>query len=527
MKNRSHVVTALLLFFALVAVHEFPIAAVAAAPADDTALAKQFIESAKQSTNVPALAVILCNEAHGLTKLHEPVVALDAMRLLAEVSPADRKTAYDNMARLLTVISRVGDAAARESAVDELVAMYTAQGDAALQSSEWREASAGYRKALYLASQHRHASIDSLKNKIKAVAERERTMRRVEQLEETLLRDANNQDALEELVFMYLLDMQKPEKAAAHVSRVKNGILKGHLQLATQDTASLDAVASLKLGQWYVELSKKETGQRAGVASLNGSWALERFLLLHTAKGLDRTKAELLLNDAKAVLAKFKIDPVRVLPVVSAKLPRFRFQPPVDLKHSISLSFNEASQAKVVDAIDPKRQWDIRGATAVAGAKGQAFAFGGDGDMINLPKQLVPNMVGKRVMVAAWVKPDKDSGVIFAYGANTTGYALYLKDRKPTWSARIKYARSEVIADQAVGAGWSFIVAELEKDGTITFYINGTKSGSGKIKSLLRGRPRDGLSIGTDSGNFKIGDYPGDAEHFKGIIDEFQMWISE
>lgn len=501
---------------------------------DDTALAKQLIDTARSTSNAPALVVVLCNEAHDLARLHEPAVAIEAMRLLADTSPDAQKTANENIIKLLSILTRTGEPDTRDAAVNEFIALHTKQGDAAFEANDLREATAAYRQALVLASRQRHPSVDALRDKIKTAADRGRTLRQVEKLEETLLRDANDQSALEALVLTYLLDFQQPKKAASFVPRVKDAKLKASFQLAVQDAASLNADDSMKLGQWYIDLSNAESGSRAAVARFYGSEALKRFLLLHTANDINKTKAQLLLKDLESKMAKDAAGGIGL--TRRSSTPSTLFKPPTGVKLAIHLSLDEGGAAPTFkDGADRNttRKWNVTGTRSVRGKQGNARWFNGEGDVIHLPIKEVPAFNRKRLTVAMWVKPETADGVIFAVGGKTRGVAVYLTEGRLKYSTRIAARMSSVVTDELVPNRWFYLAVDVQADGTVTLVIDGKVVAKGKTPHALVEMPGQPMCLGSDNNapgsdpNFRhVGTYNGKV-HFKGTIDEFQMWVGE
>ena len=487
---------------------------------DDTELAKLFVNAAKQSVNTPTLAAVLCNEAHDLTRLHEPAVALDAMRLLKQVSPSDRKAADENIIRLLTIQMRSTDATARAAAVNELIALQTDAGDAAFNANNFREASAVYRRVLALATRYQHKSAESLRRKIKATAARERILREVELLEEKVLRDADDQISLKELSLIYLLEIQQPAKASPYVKRLRDGELKSNMLLALREVTSLNAEDSLKLGDWSLKVSKEESGDRAAAARAIAHRSFTRFLLLHTTRDTKRTRAELLLKGIEAEVTKAGSSGA------SPHAAQTTYQPPRGMTPVISLLFDEESaQAAPKDSFTDSRAWWGDGTKTVPGVNGNARWFDGKFAHLGTSIRTLPQFHRKRMIVAAWIKPESNDGVIFAVGGTTRGYALYLSGGRLCFTARLHHKPHTVTAAKGFRRGWNHVIMDIQDDGKVVLGIN-KQITTGKLPNNLGAMPGESWTIGEDKGSSDVVNYNG-KEHFKGAIDEFQMWISE
>lgn len=490
--------------------------------ADDVALAKQFMDAARQSAEVPDLAVILCNEAHGLTRLFEPSVALEAMRLLASISEKHRTVANENIIKLLTTVWRTANATDRDAAVDELITIHSQQGDASFKENRFREADVSYRRALVLATQGRHPSVDTLKAKIMFVADRIRTLRRVKQLEEALLRDANDQDTLKELILTYLLDVKQPNLAARHLPRVKNAELKNHLGLAMKKLSALNAADSMALGEWYLTLSKTATDKRASTARQNAASAFERFLLLHTTKDIRHTKAQLLLTQLKSRLEKDGLS--TSAPGVIA--PRVSFRPPSDVTLAIHLPLDEDdSQSTLKDVVDSNRPWSLKGTKRVPGPVSNARQFNGSGDRVTIGPSHYPSPSSKHMVAAMWMKADTGSGVLFSVGGNERGYALHLIDSVMYFSARIGGRVHAVKGTKKLPSGWTHVAVDVQLSGQVTLIVNGILYARGKVVHILHNKPGQPFCLGTDTES-PVGRYNGQIR-FTGAIDDFKMWLSK
>lgn len=487
---------------------------------DDTTLARMLIDSAKQAASTPALAAVLCNEAYELTRLHEPAVALDAMRLLKQASPTDRKVASENIIRLLTIQMRASDASVRDTAANELITLHTEAGDAAFNANDLREATAAYRRALVLASRQKHASMQSLREKIKATADRARTLREVEQLEQKILGDSNDQEALTELILTYLFDFRQPSKASAYVSRVKDAALKSNLELAMPSDTSLNADSCLKLGQWCVDMGEKSAGSRAAGARSLASSVLKRFLLLHTAMDIKRTRGQLLLKQVEIELSKA---PQPIKPAGAASTD---YQPPSGMMSIIELSFDDVeTKSTLADTPAPRRVWNVSGPIRVRGRLGGARWFDGKDDYIIAELRTMPQTFQKRIVVSAWIKPEASDGVIFGVGGQTHGMALHVAGGYLRFSVQLTGERRVVTSAIRFQRDWNHVVVDYQLDGSVTLVVNG-KVSKGKVGSALQARPGEPWTIGADKGSTDVGDYGGE-EYFKGSIDDFRVWFSK
>ena len=151
-----------------------------------------------------------------------------------------------------------------------------------------------------------------------------------------------------------------------------------------------------------------------------------------------------------------------------------------------------------------------------------ALQFEGTGHLSVAPSaRLDPS--GSPIIVGAWVEPTISKGVLVAVGGATTGLSLYLKDGVPTFAVRSRGKLTLARAERRATAGrWTHLVGVLGADGRIRVWVDGRASGDAAQAELLGVRPKDGLSIGADTGT-QVGDYP-DEQPFAGKLRDVRFY---
>ena len=151
-----------------------------------------------------------------------------------------------------------------------------------------------------------------------------------------------------------------------------------------------------------------------------------------------------------------------------------------------------------------------------------ALEFEGAGHLSVAPShRLDPS--GSPVVIGAWIDPSISKGVLIAIGGETTGLSLYLKDGVPTFAVRSKGKRTLAQAERRATAGrWTHLMGVLEADGRIRVWVDGRASGDAAQAELLEVRPKDGLSIGADTGT-QVGDYP-DEQPYSGKLRDVRFY---
>ncbi len=266
--------------------------------ADDFALAKDMLALAKTSTNQPALLALLCDAAHDLATKHADgfSTGVEAQQLLADTVDEKRAAAREKLVALLTRQSTAGKPDEREPAGEKLIDLLMTMGDEKAEKKQYPEAAGDYRRAVSVATQRKSASLDEVKAKLEWATGRDRTMKRLAQLQEKLLKDADSATA-EEIVKVYVVELDDPAGAVPFLDRVKDPSWKTTLALAVKDTAILTEQEAMALGDFYSARAKEAPAAARPTMWKRARDSYDRFLSLHETKDLARTKVEVLLKE--------------------------------------------------------------------------------------------------------------------------------------------------------------------------------------------------------------------------------------
>ncbi len=289
--------------------------------ADDIALAKEMLASARESGSTPTLQILLAEATADLAGRHPDgyATAIEALQLVADEHEGQREAARAKMIDLLTRQSRTGTADARAAAGDSLIDLLINMGDEKAEKKQYAEAAADYRRANTLAVQRKSDQVESIKAKLEFAMSRDRAVKQIARLQEKLLQNANDHATAEEIVKLYVRDLQDAASAGPFVTRVKNPELAERTRLASKDIGELDADACLSLGEWYKELAVGLPATDMAAMLERSSLCLTRFLSLDDATGLAKTKAEILLKDVVASLEKLQAVKGSTPPTITAK----------------------------------------------------------------------------------------------------------------------------------------------------------------------------------------------------------------
>ena len=159
--------------------------------------------------------------------------------------------------------------------------------------------------------------------------------------------------------------------------------------------------------------------------------------------------------------------------------------------------------------------------------------------MIGLPENVVLNLKNKSHAITAQLVIPKDGarGVIVAQGGEFGGWSLYTKDGRPTYCYNLLGLQySKIEGKKPIPAGEHQVRMEFAYDGgglgkgaTISLYIDGEKTGEGRID---RSTPMifsldDKTDVGSDRCTPVSDDYGSAESVFNGRIDWIQIDLGE
>jgi len=272
---------------------------------DDIALAKEMLAVAKDGGSTPKLQALLCDAVGDLAGKHPDgfPTAIEAMQLLADSQEDQRDAARLKLIDLLTKQTRTGKAEERADASDALIDLLITIGDEKAEKKQYAEAAGDYRRANILATQSKSDSLDATKAKMEFAMSRDRTLKQISRLEEKLLKDAKDHATAEEIVKLYVSELDDPAEAAKYLDRANNEQLKRLVPIAAKPLHSIAEKELLSLGEWYSEMVGATNGSAKNAMLRRSVKYLTRYLESNTIDQLSRTKAEVWLKTGNAALA--------------------------------------------------------------------------------------------------------------------------------------------------------------------------------------------------------------------------------
>jgi hypothetical protein len=269
-------------------------------------LAARLLEAAKTADSSPALQVLLCQKAAELGSMDPKGydTAEAAADLLVEKSPGNESLAREMIIQLHQrryEISRPADKAeAAQVLLDDLLTLASAKA----QAGDTDEALKRLKQAQAVLAGFRSPLPENLTAQAKRVADLSKTMGRVQVLKGLLGPDAAGKTAREELVRLLFLDLDSPAEAAKYLDESSDPQMRKYLPALARKVDETPELACLEIGDWLRGLAGSPTGAGKAGPLRRAIAYYERFLSLHSATDLDRTKATLALGKLQADLDK-------------------------------------------------------------------------------------------------------------------------------------------------------------------------------------------------------------------------------
>ncbi|MBT7404590.1 MAG: arylsulfatase, partial [Opitutae bacterium] len=141
----------------------------------------------------------------------------------------------------------------------------------------------------------------------------------------------------------------------------------------------------------------------------------------------------------------------------------------------------------------------------------------------NLTKELSPMIRKKSFEVEVHIEKQGE-GILVAQGGDTHGWVLFVRDNFAHFSLSLGGKIETIKANKKITEREGKIVASLNPNGIVELFAGQRKLGSGKVSSLVKEMPIDGLQVGRDEGG-TVGDYK-DAFDFNGKIKKVRIKIN-
>ena len=277
---------------------------------DDNELAKKLFAAAKEAKDQPEFLAILCEKACELAA--NPMgyaTAAEALELEAAGVP---EKASAVAARLVEIRQKQFDASKgddRATAGEALMEALLPVADAREKVPDAVGAVALLRRALAAATVAKSDRRTEIEARLKTLEQSLRTAREIEDMKRLLEADPNKVAARERLVRIYIVDLDDPAQAAKWVQGVEDASLTKYVPGAAKPLAEAPEYACLELGEWYRGLAENAPVYAKAAMFARAQAYYNRFIELHAAADLDRTKAKAALQKIETDLSKAPATP--------------------------------------------------------------------------------------------------------------------------------------------------------------------------------------------------------------------------
>jgi arylsulfatase len=140
----------------------------------------------------------------------------------------------------------------------------------------------------------------------------------------------------------------------------------------------------------------------------------------------------------------------------------------------------------------------------------------------NLPMGVSP-MIAKKAFEVEIQMEKQGNGILVAQGGDAHGWGLSIENKVLRFFVRLNGKLESVVANEKLGDKDMKLVAKLGPSGQVELYAGKSSLGRGKVSSLVKEMPQDGLQMGRDEGG-KVGEYK-DAFAFDGEIKKGRIKI--
>ena len=141
----------------------------------------------------------------------------------------------------------------------------------------------------------------------------------------------------------------------------------------------------------------------------------------------------------------------------------------------------------------------------------------------NLPMGNAPMIAKKSFEVEVQIEK-QGNGILVAQGGDAHGWGFSIEDGISKFFVCLGGKVETVTADKKIGINESKILAKINSNGQVEIHEGKRKLGTGKLSSLIKEMPADGLQVGRDEGG-TVGDYK-DEFAFDGKIKRVKIKIN-
>jgi len=274
---------------------------------DDVALATELFLSAAEAKQQPELLALMCRKAYDLAWKAPGGyrIAVKAMEYLAEEVPAKAEAALDALVdvhqhRYTRTIGYYRRMAA-EALMKALLDAASAKAKLGKHDDAVSLAGRAYRSIGKAIPEKK----DELKAALTLFQDGKKIAARIQRLERRLKADPADLPTRNDLIHMYLVEMDDPVKARKTITGETAETLRTYVPLAAGDLKDVPPAACLEMGDWYREFWRNAGAGAKQAMLVRAKTYYRRYLEGHETRDATIIKATLALRRVNKELAKY------------------------------------------------------------------------------------------------------------------------------------------------------------------------------------------------------------------------------
>jgi len=294
--------------------------------ADDIALAGKVLATLKGRDFRHEAVPLFCEKVYELGAQHPQgcKTAIEAMDLLARRFPEHRPGALAKVADAWEQLFNASRGPQGLEAGRALVAALLDSAEAEFDSGREDEASDATRRALKLVRRIAPGRREDIQGRLDQLHLRAQLRKQAADLEARLQSDAADTTARNELIHLYLVDLDDPAAAARYVDESCERDVRKYVPAAAKPLEVAPRLACLEMGEWYRRLAEAETEARTVRRLLRRAWTYyRRHSELHKDVDVERGQAVQAMREVLQLIFDTRLDGLGKTHAMNARGKRF------------------------------------------------------------------------------------------------------------------------------------------------------------------------------------------------------------
>lgn len=251
---------------------------------DDADLAATLLKAAQAATASPDLQALLCEKAYefGVKNVAGCPTAIEAMRLLAEKSPARKTHCQEKILTAAQTFFARSTGPAKQKAGEDLLTIMVDLADDKVEVRKSAEAAAIYQRAVAVSSSIRSDRTGEIQSKIRDAQSRQRIDQRYDSLKARLEKDPQDADSRNALLLLAVVEYDDIAEASKLLNQDIDETLRTYVPMAAKSLEETPEAACLELAEWYRKLDSDASPRGRQNILTRARNYYSRFLESHT-----------------------------------------------------------------------------------------------------------------------------------------------------------------------------------------------------------------------------------------------------